>query len=453
MNNDSPINPYHNGSDDSVGSAPFAGRQDAFGRLYALITDPARTEAFLFLGRKGVGKTALLHAIAGIYRDVGVSVLVPLREAEIADESAWLLALAQSITAMLVEQGFTLTRLANIEEPGDDLRAWFSATFLPHVFAVLRTRQLFLLFDDAEYLIRALPADIFPYLADLLAKHRHVQMVFTLDTEHEDDVPRFGTLISYATIYRLGNLAPDAVKWLMNAPTNDYYRVPEEVTAAVYRQTGGEPTASQRFGRVFFQRWYDSPDLNVITPDDVKTAAAKIYGELRLNLRLVWDRLNANERLVLTAISGSLFDDPIGTITADSLQAWLVETDYPLDTTAINAALRGLEYRELLTNTANGIVLTSELMKTWLLENARTVSRAPLIPAGTPAAQVDLARGRFGLPRTVSPRVIRLLLIALALLIIANIIALALVNSNPPTILVTGTPPATVTLAAPTPTP
>jgi len=438
MNNDSPINPYHNGSDDSVGSAPFAGRQDAFGRLYALITDPARTEAFLFLGRKGVGKTALLHAIAGIYRDVGVSVLVPLREAEIADESAWLLALAQSITAMLVEQGFTLTRLANIEEPGDDLRAWFSATFLPHVFAVLRTRQLFLLFDDAEYLIRALPADIFPYLADLLAKHRHVQMVFTLDTEHEDDVPRFGTLISYATIYRLGNLAPDAVKWLMNAPTNDYYRVPEEVTAAVYRQTGGEPTASQRFGRVFFQRWYDSPDLNVITPDDVKTAAAKIYGELRLNLRLVWDRLNANERLVLTAISGSLFDDPIGTITADSLQAWLVETDYPLDTTAINAALRGLEYRELITS--NPITITSELMKLWLLDNARTINRAAL--PKPERAESAVARA------AVNPRLIRLLLLALAVLIIANVLAAAFVNNNR-TITVTGTPAPTVTLAQP----
>ena len=62
MNNDSPTNPYH--LDGDVSSAPFAGRQDAFGRLYGLSSDPGRQHGFLFVGRQGIGKTALLHAMS-----------------------------------------------------------------------------------------------------------------------------------------------------------------------------------------------------------------------------------------------------------------------------------------------------------------------------------------------------------------------------------------------------
>ncbi len=453
MDNNSPINPYAFDGDD--GGAPFAGRQDAFGRLYGLLTDTARQHGFLFLGRKGVGKTAMLHAISGMYKDTAISVFMPLRESVIEGESAWLLALAQGVTALLIERGFTLSRLSMIEAPGADMRRWLDEVFLPHVFATIRpSRQLIFLFDDAERLLTAitagtLPADILQFFTGLLKKYRQLQWVFTLDTEYEDELSQFGALISYQHVYRLGNLSPDEVKWLMTAPVSDYYVVPDDVVLAVVQQTGGTPSLTQRFGYEFFSRWYDSPNLNVITTEDVKIIASKIYSEVRVELRSVWDNLATNGRLVLTAISGSLYDDPIGKLSADSLQAWLVETDYPLDTTAINAALRRLEYGELVTHTAHGIALTSELMKTWLLENARTINRAALpIPgrmsSASPAVSVESLRRVAG-----NPRLIRLLLLALALLIIANLIALALVN-NTPIIVVTGTPPPpTVTLAQP----
>ena len=81
--------------------------------------------------------------------------------------------------------------------------------------------------------------------------------------------------------------------------------------------------------------------------------------------------------------------------------------------------------------------MSAELLRTWLLENARRLTRPLSVENPAPAE----AR-----PVAVSPRLIRWLLIALLLLIIANVIALSVVN-NQPTIVVTELPQPTVTLA------
>ena len=199
MNNDSPTNPYQLDGDVSV--APFAGRQDAFGRLYGLTSDPGRQHAFLFLGRQGVGKTALLHALSALHNETAICPIIPLRDMEITHEAAWLLDLAQSVTAVLIERGFTLSRLSMIEAPGADMRLWLDTVFLPHIFATIRpTRQLIFLFDDADRLLLeiktgTLPADLLDFFVELLKKYRQLQFVFTLDTEFEDQISEFGALV------------------------------------------------------------------------------------------------------------------------------------------------------------------------------------------------------------------------------------------------------------------
>jgi hypothetical protein len=96
-----------------------------------------------------------------------------------------------------------------------------------------------------------------------------------------------------------------------------------------------------------------------------------IYGNSQQEFREMWLRLPRSERLTLTAISSLLYADPLQGCEADAIGKWLVETDYALDNTAINAALRSLEYREILTHSAKGYVPAGGLMQRWLLENAR----------------------------------------------------------------------------------
>ncbi|MFN8379394.1 MAG: hypothetical protein U0452_12060 [Anaerolineae bacterium] len=78
---------------------------------------------------------------------------------------------------------------------------------------------------------------------------------------------------------------------------------------------------------------------------------------------------------MLTAITDLIFEDPLDKISVP-VPIWLTDTDYPLDTTAILSALRSLEYNEIVTGMPDAIVITSGMMQTWLLENARLQNKA-----------------------------------------------------------------------------
>jgi len=65
------INPYHTGYADTqdLATAPFAGRKEAFARLYARLFDPVNTGALLFIGQQHIGKTALLYNADSVFRE------------------------------------------------------------------------------------------------------------------------------------------------------------------------------------------------------------------------------------------------------------------------------------------------------------------------------------------------------------------------------------------------
>jgi hypothetical protein len=172
------------------------------------------------------------------------------------------------------------------------------------------------------------------------------------------------------------------------------------------------------------------PDLNVVTLEDTKALTPKVYTYGDDDYRYMWSRLSLNERLVLTAISGLLYGDPLGRIEAATIEGWLVETDYPMDITSINAALRSLEYREIVQATADGLRLTAEMLQTWLLENARLSERAA--PIHTPDADVATpayAGGRVETARR--PRLFSLLAVAAIIGIIIAAIILVVLSNTP----------------------
>ena len=255
------VNPYHAGygDDQTAAAAPFAGRQDAFARLYARLFDPVSTNAILFVGRRHIGKTALLQNAATVFKETTLGVRIPLRQIALEKESVWLLALAQTITAELVRQGYTVSRLSQLDAPGDDMRHWLEVTFLPQILGAVR-RKLLIQLDDVDCLLLAvregrLPEDTFAYLLSLTKKLTPIYFTATISAEFEDDLDDLAPLVVPADVIRLSNLAPDETKWLLQAPVQGLYAVPDECTLAVQRTVGGAPGLVQHFGYQFFKRW------------------------------------------------------------------------------------------------------------------------------------------------------------------------------------------------------
>ncbi len=429
-----PVNPYDPAPDEAaLPFVPFAGRQKAFEHLYRLLTDPANTDAVVILGRRHSGKTALLHHFHPFFDESFVSVYIPLHQLPLDSEAAWLKALSRRTNVALVEQNFSLARLVDKPPTTDNTRLWFANEYLPDILGVIRRqRQLVLLLDDADELLRAiadgrLPDDTFVFLRELLDTHPQLGLVLTLDTAAEADLPRLSPLATLTGVHRLANLTPDDTMDLLRTPVSDRYMVTDEAAAAVQAATGGQPRLLQRAGQRLFQ-WHENTQRSPLTPDDVKQLLPGLYAASSDEFRHLWHSLNQNERLVLTAITSLLYADPLAPITTRALETWFVETDYLLDGTAINAALRSLEYRELVTGTP--VRITAGLMQTWLLDNARLSQTS----AGRPASGV--------------PRAIRRWLVPAAVIVIAAVVLLVLSIISTPRDAADLTPQPTVTLAA-----
>ncbi|MBI5668311.1 MAG: hypothetical protein HZC41_09915 [Chloroflexi bacterium] len=386
-----PVNPYHPVPDDDLlPLLPFAGRQKAFERLYQQITDPVQARTTIFLGRQHVGKTAFFLHFHPFFEETYVGVYVPLGYTPLNHEADWLKALAQRTTAALVGRNFTLSRLPEIQPDQGSSRDWYETEYLPEALAAIRRyRRLVYLFDDVEHLLAAvadgrLPPDTFDFWHRLQEQHRQLSLALTMDAEREAEVARLAPLAAVTDSFRLTNLTAEESADLLRQPVAQLYTVSDEAAAVIFRATGGDPRLLQRFGQHLFRHYEAEPQRTTLTSEDVKAITPAIYRESEADLARRWETLPPNERLALRAIIGLLYADPLTPISPADIEAWLVETEFPLDSTAIHAALRSLEYRELIGGTP--LHVTSGLMQTWLLDNVRQSQPARRAPTAAATA-------------------------------------------------------------------
>lgn len=442
-------NPYHNGDPARLNLAPFAGRQAALARVGALVADGGRSTGLLFTAWRSMGKTALLHAIIGSLSETFIGGIVSLRSDVPRNEKEWFLQLAEAITRALVERNFTLSRLSDMEPPGDNPRLWFEDVFLPPIFGAMRTNhQIILMLDDVERLIAIvrsgqLPSDTFAYLSSLMARTGGLHLILTMDDEFEAETPQLMPLIGLKDIVRLAPLEPTDVRWLLTAPVEGEYEMGEEALNTAISLSGGFPAAAQRLGYHLYERWRSAPEVELMTPRDIKAIQATLNLRGEEEYRALWDRMSANEKIILAALSNLHYNDPLRKWSAESIQRWLVETETPLDVTTIQAALRALEYRHVVAFSPEGVNIRAGLFVNWLLENAQVRGKARITSPSNPvkreptvagsvlaaAAAAEKPAQRSG----VSPRLLRILALMLFVVIVANVIVFILTNAEPPT--------------------
>lgn len=363
MNAEMPVNPY---LPDSDYPAPFVGRRDAFARLHHYLKDGSG--ALIIVGWPMVGKTAFLRQFDAVFDETFIGVYVSL--GALGGESNLLRLLVDKTVQTLAARDFTLNRLP--ETPGTIDRDWLADTWLPEVRSAIRHhRHIVWLLDDAQTLTvpnSRFDPSLFAYLSDLLAIHPYLKLVLTIDTESETRLNVFGELVKTAQMIRLNALTREETAALLREPVSDLYGVTEDAVDEVFRATGGQPQWVQRYGLHIFNH-----RAELITASDVRALLPTIYTQSQNELEALWRQLNDNERLILSATGSLLYADPLRRPDSAAIAAWLVETDYPLDETSVHAAVRSLEYREILT----GSDLRAGLLQKWLIENARLAEKSP----------------------------------------------------------------------------
>lgn len=372
-----PNNPY----------PPFAGREDAFARLQNHLNNPAGTSPALFMGRAQIGKTALLNNIPLVFGETHLTATLSLKNIALTDEITWLVTLTNALTDAAQVRGLLLPNQPAF--PDDDSaevwREWLRDECLPQLIKGIRQqRQFVILLDDAQVLLDAvrrktLPADSFAYLKSLLMPQ--VGMALSLDEDYEDGIPEFAPLISTSAVQRLGYLDESALEQIFLTPVQAQYVVDAEALNSIYAATGGIPAMLQRFGFHLYERITEKRapfGQLTATLEDIKAVRDIVYAEWSPNFQAFWKSLTLDDKLFLTALGSVYYADPVSPIGIERIAGWLIETDYPLDTTALSAVFRGLEYQNVIVGNASGITFTSDLLRRWVLENAR-MERTPIV--------------------------------------------------------------------------
>lgn len=345
--------------------APFVGRQTLLVRLHQYVSAPA-PYILTLMGFEGMGKSALLAQLASSdRRDVGVVVrIVPY---SVSSESVWIETLIHATTAALEQQGIAASRLPNVDAAAD-LRTTLIETWLPAVARVLRPHQRVLwLLDDVHTLADAipygqLPEDSLRLLTDLPKKFPFLSLVTTLDPDCIRDIGRLAPLVDVQHLELIERLTPDDTQTLLQAVLEF---VPEALASAVTTQTGGIPHLLTQVAQRL--RQYEPLDDAV---DATYHANAAFF-------RKWWGTLTRDERIVLTAIINRMYEDPLRAVTPALLETWLIQTDFPMDLTTINAQLRGLEYRAVIRLARQDVTIVAQLFQRWLFENARLDEMRP----------------------------------------------------------------------------
>jgi hypothetical protein len=373
------LNPY--GSMDETILPPFIGRESYFARIHQHISDPATQHAIAFSGRRHVGKTAFLRQFAAAANPNHICVYIPLKELKLDGGSLWLRGVARLATDAVNHAGFAPDE---IDDPPDDetlIREWFTEMCLASLFHAIRAhRKLIFLFDDVERLATAaeelrVPRDCFEFLRSL-AENPQLEMAVSIGIDYEDALDMLYPLVDPNDVHRLTSLNREDTIALMRLPAQGFYTVDDAAVNAIYEATGGEPALLQRFGAALYTL-AESGDTT-IQADDIKAITTQVYANSKPDFQLIWATLDNEERLTLTALAELYYENPLRRVDVPAIETWLANSDHPVDVTTINASIRGLDYREIVTGTANNTAIASGLFRTWLLENAgKPDERAP----------------------------------------------------------------------------
>ncbi len=343
----------------------FAGRATELNLLQQYVLDRPAPIALCFSGWHGTGKTALLRYAEGNLGEDVVAVYMALGDAASSSEDGLLRALAEMTTAQMEAMSFNTTRLPQL--PVAAVRQWLKDEYLPIAMQIIRRhRRIIWLFDDAEMLVEAivrdaLPMNFFSYLHELLETYANLGIVLTIDAAQEINADAFSPIVTPNHLIRLNNLEFDASAELLRC----YHAgLPNSMAQTIHQAAGGYPLLLVRFG----ERLAQQGDINSAAIRDI---AQQVYDESDIDFRAMWQQLSRNERLVLTALSHLLYNNPKRALDAREVERWLIETDYPLDVPAIHAAIRSLEYREIVHGGQNALRLPTGLLQRWLLEHGR----------------------------------------------------------------------------------
>ncbi|MBN2469988.1 MAG: ATP-binding protein [Anaerolineae bacterium] len=374
-------------------SGEFAGRQDVFAFVQANLVGEHQENALVLLGGHQMGKSSVLRQLPRALDARYIPIRLSLRASTVGNEKAWLTALAHALPDALALLNIQSARLPELPGHPADLREMLEGeVFAEGLRAMRRDRHLLVMVDNAERLLgavqsHALPRDTFAFLAGLLEKHAHFDLLMTFDSRYESDLLAVGAPFDPALFYRLGPLSQAEMLALLTAAMPPEVAIEQGALAAIYDLTAGHPHLIQLVGWLLWERSAAHGHAGPLTVADVRAVDDNALAMGSEVLGAIWSHGSPQEQLVLTALTALSPEEPPRPVPFDDVGAWLIAADRPLDPRTVNATWRRLEYEGVLDLSADGrLTINGGLQRRWLREHVILPSEG----AGTPWRRILL---------------------------------------------------------------
>lgn len=389
-------NPY-NPLEPVENPAWFFGREDAFSFFRQHLAGMPLRHALVLIGRRGLGKSALLRQLQHHLDESYRVCVVDLSLVDLRGEESFFAALVDEIHATLEQAEVSTYRLPDWSEGGEETpinrRAWFRQVYLDVAMTALRHRHLLIALDDAHLLLDAiakgtLPADLPDYLAALQAAHDRLDFALALDVSHEDRALAVPLLADPALHFRLAELSPAEAERLVREPVARLYSFDEGLVPRILAMAGGHPFLLTSICRLIFRRSEERHHAGSIMELDLQAIYPAALDQAGDILRPLWRDASQNERLTLVALARIGGQDGGPPVAFDALHAEVNDLGYEVSKTQLAAALRSLDYKGLVRMDASGhYSFPARLIPRWLYANTD-------IPAPAPPREVIRAWGR-----------------------------------------------------------
>lgn len=399
----------HHAFDPGQPVSPFVGRADVIARIHQHLTSAAVSCAFTIVGRRRAGRTALLEHIRHRFDDTFVWAFPDM--AAVTDERRWLAALYQAGKDAASARGLSVHRLPRWpdEKPADEQRAWLTGTGLPELFELIRPqRRLVWVIDGVEPLAEAVargehPADLGAWMSQLIGPQ--LGMIFTAHLDQEGALVRLAPLVQPDYIARLLALTLHETGDLLNMGRD---AADPELVTTLHGLTGGLPEWTLKAALAVHAQSHGE----AYRVEHLRTVRPALAAEAAPYFKQVWEHLSGDEQAVVAALAYLRFERPDAALRGEDVEAWLADSDYPLDLTAVYAVLRRLDFVEVIDNTPNQVRMRAGLFESWVRER---IKPAQLRKAG------GAIEARPPDPATVRGLAILLLVLLAALLIAAAV--------------------------------
>ena len=294
-----PRNPY-------VIGVPLTGDVGFFGRrgVFTFVGDALESEhqnVIVLYGQRRVGKTSLLHQLAGQLAGDVLPVYFDLQGKE-----------QQTLGPVLYSLARTVVRPLDLSAPEqtqfDNAGRFFREEFLPAIYEQLDGRRLLLLFDEFDVLgdelatAQAASETLFPYLQDLIMHERQLAFVFVVGRRIEELATHFQAIFKQAAYRRVGLLQPEDARALIVEPTKGVLTFEEDAIQALLDLTAGHPYFTQLLCSETFNAM-KALNQRTVAEGDILELVDRAIESGHGALTWFWDGLPRAERFILSAVA------------------------------------------------------------------------------------------------------------------------------------------------------